>query len=94
VYVLAAIGRRDGEAEVRLDPFMRNVFGAPLAQMSFACMYGTPDRWVDTIGRFGEGGARHVLPLLVTDDLPRDVDLILEEVLPQIVAPATGLVGV
>jgi alkanesulfonate monooxygenase SsuD/methylene tetrahydromethanopterin reductase-like flavin-dependent oxidoreductase (luciferase family) len=94
VYVLAAIGRREGEAEALLDPFMRSVFGAPLDALSFACLYGTPDRWVDMIGRFGDAGAQHVLPVLVTDDLPRDVDLVLSEVLPQLASRPAGLVGV
>ena len=93
VYVMAAIGRRDGEAEARLDPFIRSVFGVPLEQLSFACMYGTPARWVDMIGRFGDAGAQHVLPLLVTDDLPGDVDLIVNEVLPQLARRPAGLVG-
>ena len=84
VYTMAAIGRREGEAEALLDPFMRSVFGAPLEQLTFACLYGTPDRWVDTIGRFGEAGAQHVLTLLVTADLPGDVDLIVDDVLPQL----------
>jgi len=94
VYTVAAIGRRQGEAEARLDPFMRSVFGAPLEALSFACLYGTPDRWADTMGRFGEAGARHVLTLLITDDLPGDVDLVLGEVLPQLARQSTGLVGV
>jgi alkanesulfonate monooxygenase SsuD/methylene tetrahydromethanopterin reductase-like flavin-dependent oxidoreductase (luciferase family) len=94
VYTVAAIGRRAGEAEARLDPFMRSVFGAPLEHLSFACLYGTPDRWVDTIGRFGEAGAQHVLTLLVTDDLPGDVELIVSEVLPQLARQGAGLVGV
>lgn len=93
VYTVAAIGRRDGEAEARLDPFMRSVFGAPLDQLSFACLYGTPEKWVDTIGRFGEAGAQHVLTLLVTDDMPGDVDLIVSEVLPQLARQRMGLVG-
>ena len=93
VYAMAAIGRRDGEAEARLDPFLRSVFGAPLEQLSFACLYGTPDRWVDMIGRFGDAGAQHVLTLLVTDDLPGDVDLIVNEVLPQLARRPAGLVG-
>jgi hypothetical protein len=73
---------------------MRNVFGAPLEQMSFACLYGTPDQWVDMVGRFGEAGARQVLPVVVTDNLARDVDLIVEKVLPQLDARPSGLVGV
>lgn len=92
VYTVAAIGRRQGEAEALLDPFLRSVFGAPLDVLSFACLYGTPDRWVDMIGRFGEAGARHVLTLL-TDDLRRDVDLVVTEVLPQL-AGRGNLVGV
>ena len=46
----SATGGRGGGV---LDPFMRSVFGAPLEALGFACLYGTPDRWVDTIGRFG-----------------------------------------
>jgi alkanesulfonate monooxygenase SsuD/methylene tetrahydromethanopterin reductase-like flavin-dependent oxidoreductase (luciferase family) len=94
VYTMAAIGRREGEAEARLDPFMRSVFGAPLEALGFACLYGTPDRWADMIGRFGDAGARHVLTLLVTDDLPGDVELVLGEVLPQVSGRSAGLVGV
>lgn len=93
VYCLAAIGRQDGDAEALLDPFMRAVFGAPLEALSFACLYGTPDRWVDAMGRFGEAGADHVLTLLVTDDLPAAVDLVVDEVLPQ-VAGTQALAGV
>jgi len=84
VYCLAAIGRKDGDAEAVLDPFLRRVFGAPLEQLSFACLYGTPGRWVDQMGRFGAAGAQHVLTFLVTADLPSDVDLIVNEVLPQL----------
>ena len=94
VYTMAAIGRREGEAEAILDPFMRSVFGAPLEALGFACLYGTPDRWVDTIGRFADAGAQHVLTLLVTGDLPGDVELILDEVLPQLAGRSAGLVGV
>ena len=94
VYVMAAIGRREGEAEAILDPFMRSVFGASLEALSFACLYGTPDRWVDMIGRFGDAGAQHVLTLLVTDDLPGDVDLVVSDVLPQLAGRSAGLVGV
>jgi len=92
VYTIAAIGRQQGEAEARLDPFLRGVFGAPLDVLSFACLYGTPDRWVDTIGRFGQAGAEHVLTLLVTDDIRRDVDLIVAEVLPQLSRQAASMV--
>jgi alkanesulfonate monooxygenase SsuD/methylene tetrahydromethanopterin reductase-like flavin-dependent oxidoreductase (luciferase family) len=90
VYTLAAIGRREGEAEAVLDPFMRSVFGAPLEALSFACLYGTPERWVDMIGRFGAAGARHVLTLLVSGDLRGDVELIASEVLPRLGADAVA----
>jgi len=36
------------------------------------------------MGRFGAAGAQHVLTFLVTADLPSDVDLIVNEVLPQL----------
>jgi alkanesulfonate monooxygenase SsuD/methylene tetrahydromethanopterin reductase-like flavin-dependent oxidoreductase (luciferase family) len=86
VYVLSAIGRRDGDAEAILDPFLRSVFGAPLEMLSFACLYGTPERWADTVNAFGAAGAQHVLPLLVTTDLRADVDLLIDEVLPRLSA--------
>ena len=94
VYTMAAIGRREGEAEAILDPFMRSVFGAPLEALGFACLYGTPDRWVDTIGRFADAGAQHVLTVLITADLPGDVDLLVSEVVPQLTGRSAGLVGV
>ena len=39
-----------------LGPAIQGLFGAPPEQMSFACICGTPDRWVDPIGRFGRPG--------------------------------------
>jgi alkanesulfonate monooxygenase SsuD/methylene tetrahydromethanopterin reductase-like flavin-dependent oxidoreductase (luciferase family) len=71
-----------------LDPFMRSVFGAPLEILSFACLYGTPERRADMINAVGAAGAQQVLPLLVTDDLRRDVDLLVEEVLPRMATAA------
>lgn len=70
-YVLAAIGRREGAV---FDPAIQGLCGAPLEQMSFACICGTPDRWVDTIGRFGRPG-RRVTVLLFSQDLLSDVQL-------------------
>jgi probable F420-dependent oxidoreductase len=90
-YVFAAIGRREGEAEAVLGPAVENIFGVGLDRMSAACMYGTPDRWVDTIGRFGEAGAQNVNTLLFSTDLARDVEIVVNEVLPQL---AEGLVAV
>ena len=83
-------GRRGGGTA---RPVHAEHLGAPLDQLSFACLYGTPEKWVDTIGRFGEAGAQHVLTLLVTDDMPGDVDLIVSEVLPQLARQRMGLVG-
>jgi alkanesulfonate monooxygenase SsuD/methylene tetrahydromethanopterin reductase-like flavin-dependent oxidoreductase (luciferase family) len=82
-YVFSAIGRRDGEAEALLDPVLRGLFGVGLEVMGDGCLYGTPDRWVDVIGRFGEAGARSVNFLLFTADLAGDVQLITAEVVPQ-----------
>lgn len=83
-YVFAAIGRADGEAEAVLAPAVEGLFGAPLEQMSFACLSGTPDRWADTIGRFAEAGARKVNVLLFSHDLRADTELIAESVIPQL----------
>jgi alkanesulfonate monooxygenase SsuD/methylene tetrahydromethanopterin reductase-like flavin-dependent oxidoreductase (luciferase family) len=82
-YVFAAIGRRDGEAEALLDPILRGLFGVGLDVMGDACLYGTPDRWVDGIGRFAEAGARSVNFLLFTADLTGDVDLVTAHVVPR-----------
>jgi probable F420-dependent oxidoreductase len=84
-YVFAAIGRRQGEAEAVLEPALENIYGVGLEQMADSCMYGTPDRWVDTIGRFGAAGAQNVNVLLFTTDLARDVGIVVGEVLPQLV---------
>jgi probable F420-dependent oxidoreductase len=83
-YVFAAIGRQEGEAEAVLGPMIENIFGVPLNQMNSACMYGTPDRWVDLIGQFGQAGAQRVNTLLFSADLVRDIELITAEVLPRL----------
>ncbi|GEL20630.1 LLM class flavin-dependent oxidoreductase [Pseudonocardia asaccharolytica] len=83
-YVFAAIGRTEDEAEAVLGPAIRSLFGAPLEQFAFACLCGTPERWLDTLGRFGEAGARHVNVLLYSQDLPGDVELISKAVLPRL----------
>ena len=83
VYAIAAIGRRDGEAKHDSTRSCGASSERPSTSSSFAyLLHGTPEKWVDTIGRFGEAGAQHVLTLLVTDDMPGDVDLIVSEVLP------------
>jgi len=82
-YVFSAIGRLDGEAEALLDAILRSLFGVGLDVMGDGCLYGTPDRWVDTLGRFGEAGARTVNFLLFTGDLAGDVELITSAVVPQ-----------
>ena len=51
--------------------------------MGDGCLYGTPDRWVDTLGRLGEAGARTVNFLLFTADFGGDVELITSAVVPQ-----------
>lgn len=80
-YVFAAIGRREGDAEAVLGPAIQNLFSAPLQELAFACLYGTPERWLDTLGRFEAAGARHVNVLLFSQDLLGDVELISTEVL-------------
>jgi alkanesulfonate monooxygenase SsuD/methylene tetrahydromethanopterin reductase-like flavin-dependent oxidoreductase (luciferase family) len=56
--------------------------------MGDACMVGTPDGWVDLIGRFGEAGAQDVNFLLFSADLRADLDLVLSEVVPQVTGRA------
>jgi alkanesulfonate monooxygenase SsuD/methylene tetrahydromethanopterin reductase-like flavin-dependent oxidoreductase (luciferase family) len=94
VYLFSAIGRRDGEAEAFLDPILRGIFGVGLDVMGDACLVGTPDQWVERIGRFGEAGARTVAFLLFTVDLAADVELVTAEVVPQMMASAMPLAGV
>jgi probable F420-dependent oxidoreductase len=83
-YVFAAIGGREGDAEAVLGPAIQSLFGAPLQELAFACLCGTPDRWLDTLGGFAAAGARHVNVLLFSRDLPGDVELISTEVLPHL----------
>ena len=92
-YVFSAIGRQEGEAEALLDPVLRGLFGVGLDVMGGGCLYGTPARWVDVLGRFGQAGARTVNFLLFTGDLAGDVELITAEVVPQVSGSVT-LAGV
>lgn len=85
-YVFAAVGRREGEAEAILAPAIQSLFGAPFEQLSFACLYGTPDRWVDTLARFGQAGASTVNVLLYSMDLRADVEILAQDVLPALTA--------
>lgn len=94
-YLFSAIGRRGGEAEAVLEPAMRALFGAGLDQVGQACLYGTPDRWVQAISEFADAGARQVNVVLFSTNLRRDTELIASEVLPQIQVPGapTGAPG-
>lgn len=83
-YVFAAIGRTEGAAEAVLGPALQSLFGSSLDELSFACLSGTPGRWVNTIGEFGAAGAQKVNVLLFSQDLRDDVGLIAGEVLPQL----------
>ncbi|MFF0447509.1 LLM class flavin-dependent oxidoreductase [Streptomyces sp. NPDC004609] len=87
-YVFAAIATEPGRAEAVLEPALRSLFGGGLDQYGTACLYGTPDRWVDTIGRFGEAGARHVNVLLFSTGLARDVETVAMSVIPRLGQPA------
>ncbi len=84
-YLFGAIARRSGEAEAALDPLLRAVFGTSLEELRFTCVCGSPEQWADTVGRFGEAGVAHVVPLLFTADLLADVELVVGEVLPRLV---------
>ncbi|MCM2393722.1 LLM class flavin-dependent oxidoreductase [Streptomyces albipurpureus] len=84
VHLFAAIGTRPGQAEAVLEPAVRALLGAGLDQYGDACLYGTPDRWTDTIGRFAEAGARQINVLLFGDGLARDTETIALEVIPQL----------
>jgi alkanesulfonate monooxygenase SsuD/methylene tetrahydromethanopterin reductase-like flavin-dependent oxidoreductase (luciferase family) len=87
-YVFGAIGRRAGEAEALLDPILRGIFGAGLDRTGDACLVGTPDRWVELIGRFGEAGAQTVNFLLFSADLRADLELVLSDVVPHLTGRA------
>ena len=83
-YVFAAISHHQDEAEAQLAPAVSALLGVPFEEVSAACLYGTPDRWADTLGRFGEAGARTVNVLLFSRDLLSDVQLVNESVLPSL----------
>jgi probable F420-dependent oxidoreductase len=82
MYLFAGIGQTREEATAVLGPGVQNIFGAPLEQMSFACLYGTPDEWIERIEQFAKAGVKHLTVSLYSADLQKDVQLIGEKVLP------------
>lgn len=83
-YVFTSIAKSDAAAEEKLRPQAENLFGAPLEAVSAACFWGDPTTWAERIEAFETAGVKALNVVLMTDDLVKDVELILEEVLPQL----------
>jgi len=88
LYTFAAIGRTHEAARQVLAPGMEAIFNAPFAHLEPFCLVGTPDDWLEQVGRFVEAGVRHVNVLLYTQDLIGDVQQIGQEVLPRLSTPS------
>jgi probable F420-dependent oxidoreductase len=76
VYLFASIGPTHEAARNVLAPNIEAIFGAPFEAFEAFCLVGTPDDWLEQIGRFVENGVRHVNMLLYTNDLLGDVQQI------------------
>ena len=84
LYTFAAIGRTREDARAVLAPAIEAIFHAPFEHFESLCLFGTPNDWLEQIGRFAEAGVRHVNVLLYTRDLLGDVHMIGQEVVPRL----------
>ncbi len=84
IHVFAAIGSSYEAAAGVLAPGIEAIFHAPFAHFAPLCLVGTPEQWLEQIGRFAEAGVRHVNVLLYTQDLIGDVQQIGDEVVPRL----------
>ena len=94
IYTFAAIGPSREAAQQVLAPSIEAIFHAPFEHFAPLCIYGTPEDWLDQIGRFAASGARHVNVLLYTQDLIGDTHMIGQEVLPRLSGPVARSHGV
>lgn len=82
VYLFGAIDTDGESAERLLDGALRGFMGAPLAAIADGCVWGTPDDWCRTLAAWHAAGARNVNVALFSADLPADVRLVGEQVVP------------
>lgn len=84
VYLFGAIDTDGTASERLLDAALQGFLGAPLAAVSEACIWGTPQQWRDRLAVWRSAGVRHVNVALFTADLPADIRLIGEHVIPEL----------
>jgi probable F420-dependent oxidoreductase len=84
VQLFGAIDTAGTSSKQRLDTALRNLLGVPLAAVEDGCVWGTPRQWQDRIGAWHAAGVRHVNAMLFTADLPADIRLIAEQVVPDL----------
>jgi probable F420-dependent oxidoreductase len=90
VYMFGAIDT-DGESSERLlDTALQGFMGAPLAAIADGCVWGTPDDWCRRLAGWQAAGARSVNIALFSADLPADVRLIGEHVVPALTRQPTA----
>jgi probable F420-dependent oxidoreductase len=87
VYCFASIGPSYEAARAVLAPNIEAIFHAPFDAFEGFCLVGTPDHWLEQIGRYVDSGVRHVNMLLYTNDLLADVQQIGDEVAPRLADP-------
>jgi probable F420-dependent oxidoreductase len=84
VYLFATIGQTYEAARAVLAPNIEAIFRTSFDLFEPLCLVGTPDQWLEQIGRFANAGVRHVNVLLYTEDLLGDVQRIGDEVAPRL----------
>jgi probable F420-dependent oxidoreductase len=90
-YLFGAIGTDATSAERVLDGALQSFLGASLAAVSHACIWGTPQQWLDRLAAWRFAGVRHVNVALFSADLPADIRLIGDRVIPELAAqPVTA----
>lgn len=84
MYLFASIAPTEDEAKATLSAVVEGLFGVPPDQLPHACLWGTPDDWVDRLTEYGRAGVAHTNAFLVSQDLPRDIELIGRDVAPRL----------
>lgn len=84
IYLFSSIAPTEDEAKATLSAVVEGLFGVSPDQLPHACLWGTPDDWVDRLTEYGRAGVAHANTFLVSQDLPRDIELIGRDVAPRL----------
>jgi probable F420-dependent oxidoreductase len=85
IFLFGAVAQDRKSAAAKLEPSISAMFGAPLEQLSSACIWGSPSDWRQRIREYQDAGAAKIVVVLFSTDVLADLQLLADEVIP--VAP-------